>query len=113
MSYKVAVIGDADTVTGFALAGVSYTCVHADKGGTLAKLAEFMVSGDIGIVLITHLIAEELGAEFRRMMRAKKLLPVVLRVPDFKTGYIPVVDELYELIKRTVGAEIVVRAEEG
>jgi len=113
LSYKVAVIGDADTVTGFALAGVSYTCVHADKDSTLAKFAEFMASEEVGLVFITHTIAEELGAEFRRMMRVKKLLPVVLRIPDFKTGYIPVVDELYELIKRTVGAEIVVRAEEG
>jgi len=112
LSYKVAVIGDADTATGFALAGVSYTYVHVDKDGTLAKLAEFMASVEIGLVLITHPIAEELGAEFRRMMRMKKLLPVVLRIPD-KTGYIPKVDELYELIKRTVGAEIVVRAEEG
>lgn len=112
MGYKVAVIGDADTATGFALAGASYTYVHAGKDRTLAKLAKFMTSEEIGLVFITHPIAEELGAEFRRMMRTKKLLPVVLRIPD-KTGYAPKVDELYELIKRTVGAEIVVRAEGG
>lgn len=110
MSYKVAVIGDADAATGFALAGVPYTHVHVDKDGTLAKLGEFIASEEIGLVLVTHPIAEELGAEFRRMMRTKKLLPVVLRIPD-KTGYAPKVDELYELIKRTVGAEIVVRVE--
>ncbi len=112
MSFKVAVIGDIDTTTGFALAGVPYVHVHAEKDGTLAKLGELLAREDIGLVLITHRIAEELGAEFRRMIRRKGLLPVVLRIPD-KTGYIPKVDELYELIKRTVGAEIVVRAEEG
>jgi V/A-type H+-transporting ATPase subunit F len=112
LSYKVAVIGDADTATGFALAGVSYTHVHVDKEGTLAKLAEFIASEEIGLVLITHPVAEELGDEFRRMMRRKKMLPVVLRIPD-KKGYMPKVDELYQLIKRTVGAEIVVRAEGG
>ena len=112
MSYKVAVIGDADTTTGFALAGVSYTYVHVDKDRTLAKLAEFMTSEEIGLLFITHPIAEKLGTELRQMMRMKKLLPVVLRISD-KTGYIPKVDELYKLIKRTVGAEIVVRAEEG
>lgn len=112
MSFKVAVIGDIDTTTGFALAGASYVHVHTKKEGTLARLSELLATEDIGLVLITHRTAEELGAEFRWMMRSKRVLPVVLRIPD-KTGYIPVVDELYQLIKRTVGAEIVVRAEGG
>lgn len=112
MSFKVAVIGDVDTTTGFALAGASYVHVHTKKEETLAKLSELLATEGIGLVLITHSIAEELGAEFRRAIRTKKLLPVVLRIPD-KTGYMPAVDELYDLIKRTVGAEIVVRAEGG
>ena len=41
-------------------------------------------------------------------MRAKKLLPVVLRIPD-KTGWVPHVDELQEIIRRTVGADITVK----
>lgn len=112
MSFKVAVIGDVDTTTGFALAGASYVHVHIKKEETFAKLGELLASEDFGLVLITHRIAEELGAEFGWMLKTKKLLPVVLRIPD-KTGYMPKVDELYELIKRTVGAKIVVRAEGG
>ena len=112
MSFKVAVIGDVDTTTGFALAGASYVHVHTKKEETLAKLSELLATGDIGLVLITHRIVEELGIEFRWMLRMKRLLPVVLRIPD-KTGYMPAVDELYELIKRAVGAEIVIRAEGG
>jgi vacuolar-type H+-ATPase subunit F/Vma7 len=112
LSFKVAVIGDADMTAGFALAGVSYVHVHTKKEETLARLSELFAREDLGLVLIAHRIAEELGSEFRWILRTKRLLPVVLRIPD-KTGYIPVVDELYELIKRTVGAEIVVRAEGG
>jgi vacuolar-type H+-ATPase subunit F/Vma7 len=41
-------------------------------------------------------------------MRTKKLLPVVLRIPD-KTGWLPKVDELQEIIRRTVGAEIIIK----
>jgi len=51
-----------------------------------------------------------LGLEFEEKMRMKGLLPIVLKVPD-RTGAVPEVDELRELIKRTVGAEVVVRVE--
>jgi vacuolar-type H+-ATPase subunit F/Vma7 len=109
LSAKVAVIGDIDTTTGFALAGAQHVHVHTDKNGTLSKLGELLADRNIGLVLITHRIAEELGTEFRIAIRKKRLLPIVLRIPD-KTGYSPKEDELYNLIKRTVGAEIVVRA---
>jgi V/A-type H+-transporting ATPase subunit F len=109
LSAKVAVIGDIDTTTGFALAGAQYVHVHIDRSGTLSRLGELLEDKGIGLVLITHSIAEELGTEFRRLIRKKELLPIVLRIPD-KTGYTPKEDELYNLIKRTVGAEIVVRA---
>ncbi len=110
MSYKIAVVGDQDTVTGFALAGATYTHIHATREETLAKLNEFFASGEIGLVLITHRVAEELGLDSRQMLRAKQLLPLVLRIPD-KTGYVPKVDELREIIRRTVGAEIMVKKE--
>ncbi|MDI6642479.1 MAG: V-type ATP synthase subunit F [Candidatus Hodarchaeaceae archaeon] len=110
MSYRVAVIGDLDTTTGMALAGATYAHVHATKDETLAKLKEFLASDEIGLILLTHRVAEELGFEFRQAMRAKRLLPLVLRIPD-KTGYTPKVDELREVIRRTVGAEIMVKKE--
>lgn len=110
MSFRAAVIGDRDTVTGMALAGVTHTHIHTAKDETLAKLGEFFASEEIGLVLLTHRVAEELGFEFRQLMRTKRLLPLVLRIPD-KTGYTPKVDELREIIRRTVGAEIVVKKE--
>ena len=108
MSFKIAVVGDQDTVTGFALAGATYAHIYTTKEETLVKLGEFLASDEIGLVLITHRVAEELGYDFLRMVRMKRLLPLVLRIPD-KTGYVPKVDELREIIKRTVGVEIMVR----
>jgi len=95
-------------VTGFALAGVLETHVHVNKEETLAKLDELFASKEVGVVIITHRVAEALGSEFRRRVRVKKLLPAVLRIPD-KTGWVPRVDELQEIIRRTVGAEITVK----
>ncbi len=110
MSFKIAAIGDIETATGFALAGVSYTHVHVEKEETLAKLDEFFADESMGLVIITHPVVDELGFEFKQRMRTKRLFPIVLKIPD-KTGAVPKVDELYELIRRTVGAEIVVKAE--
>jgi vacuolar-type H+-ATPase subunit F/Vma7 len=110
LSYKIAVVGDLDTVVGMGLAGATQTHVHSRRDETLTKLEEFMTNPEIGLILITHPVAEEMGAEFRRLMREKGLMPLVLRIPD-KSGYIPKVDELREIIRRTVGAEIVIRRE--
>lgn len=112
MSYKIAVIGDRDTAIGFALAGATCTHVHVEREGTLSKVRELFRARDVGVLLITHRVAGELEPELRWMMREKGVFPVVLKIPD-KTGYVPRVDELLELIRRTVGAEVVVRAEAG
>ena len=112
MSYEVAVIGDQETAVGFALAGATHAHVHTSRDETLTKLNEFLGSEKVGLVLITHRVAEELGPDFRRAIWAKGLLPLVLRIPD-RTGYVPKVDELAEIIRRTVGAEVVLRREGG
>jgi vacuolar-type H+-ATPase subunit F/Vma7 len=108
LSYKVAVVGDLDTVVGFGLAGATHIHVHSRVDETLIKLKEFMGDPEIGLLLITHPVVEEMEAEFRKLMREKGLTPLVLRIPD-KTGRVPEVDELREIIRRTVGAEIVIR----
>jgi len=108
LSFKIAVVGDQDTATGFGLAGATYAHIYATKEETLGKLGEFFASDEIGLVLITHRVAEELGHDFLWMMQTKRLLPIVLRIPD-KTGYVPKVDELREIIKRTVGVEIMIK----
>jgi vacuolar-type H+-ATPase subunit F/Vma7 len=110
LSYRIAVIGDLDTVVGMGLAGASYAHVHEKKDETCAKLEQFMANPEIGLLLITHPAAEELRVELRRLTREKGMSPLVLRIPD-KTGALPKVDELREIIKRTVGAEIVFRKE--
>ncbi|MBC7218691.1 MAG: V-type ATP synthase subunit F [Hadesarchaea archaeon] len=110
MSYKIAVIGDLETVAGFNLAGVQFTHVHTNKEKTLAKLEEFLTHGEIGLILITHRAVEDIGPEFHRRVQEKGLLPLVLKIPD-RTGYIPERDELQELIRRTVGVEIQMKTE--
>lgn len=108
MSYKIAAIGGMETVIGLGLGGVTHTHVHSQKEETLDKLKEFLSNPEIGLILITHRIAEEIGAELKRIMREKRPTQLILRIPD-KTGYVTKADELREMIKRTVGAEIVLK----
>ncbi len=110
MNYKVAVIGELETVIGMSLGGVSRSHVRSTPEENLSKLEEFLNDGEIGLIIVTHSVAEELGTNFRQIMRKKGPLPVVLRIPD-KTGRVPKYDELSEMIKRTVGAEIVLKKE--
>ncbi len=110
MSYKIAAIGDLDTVVGFGLAGVAQTHVHRNADETVAKLTEIFSDPEIGLVLITHRVSEELKKEIRKLMSEKRHTLLVLRIPD-KTGFTPKEDELKEIIKRTVGADIVLNKE--
>lgn len=110
MSYKIAVIGDPETVIGFSLAGVSHTHVYRDKNKALGQLEEFLNNREIGLILITHRVVESLGPEFHQVVRKKGLIPLVLKIPD-KTGYSPEKDELSDLVRRSVGIEIPVKTE--
>jgi vacuolar-type H+-ATPase subunit F/Vma7 len=112
LSFKIAAIGDRDTLVGLVLAGTAYTHVHIDRETTKAKLNEFLSNEEIGLVILTHRVAEELGPDFKGLMRIKRLFPVVLTIPD-KTGYVPRVDELTERIRRAVGAEVILKKEGG
>ncbi|MEM2866309.1 MAG: V-type ATP synthase subunit F [Candidatus Hadarchaeales archaeon] len=112
MRREVVVVGEKETVTGFALAGVSRLYLHSSKEETLRLLRGLLREEGVGLILLTHRVAEELGEEWRKVMREKGPFPMVLRIPD-RTGYRPEKDELEEMVKRTVGAEVVVRREEG
>lgn len=111
MRREVVVVGDRETVTGFSLAGVARGYVHSSREETLRVIRGLLAEEGVGLLLLTHRVAEELGEELRRMLRGKGPFPMVLRIPD-RTGYRPERDELEEMVKRTVGAEVVLRREE-
>jgi vacuolar-type H+-ATPase subunit F/Vma7 len=107
MKYKIAVVGDLETVTGFALAGATYLHVHHNRHETLQKLRAFLSNPRVGFVLITSRVWEELSEELEPLLKMKDLLPMVLVIPDRK-GYYPAgIDELEKLVRRTAGVEVV------
>jgi len=110
LGLEIACIGDPDVVSGMGLAGVSHLHIHTRLDETLTKLREFFQNPEVGLILVTHPVIRELGREISELRREKPI-PLILTIPD-KTGWKPEVDELKEMIRRSVGAEVVIRGGE-
>ena len=101
---ELVVIGDEDTKTGFKLAGITRT-----YPGEEAKtyLEEMLQDNTIGIIMINERFAEENREILDRARKEKKkLIPIIIEIPD-STGPIKrEIDPLQELIRRALGAQI-------
>ena len=101
---ELVVIGDEDTKTGFKLAGITRT-----YPGEEAKtyLEEMLQDNTIGIIMINERFAEENREILDRARKEKKkLIPIIIEIPD-STGPIKrEIEPLQELIRRALGAQI-------
>jgi len=106
---EIALIGDRHTVYGFRLAGIRKTFLMEEirKGGIREILKE-LFSDNIGIILVTEKVAEEIRNILEEVDRFRKgIVPIILEIPDSGGPLISKVDPMRKLIKRTVGFEIV------
>jgi V/A-type H+-transporting ATPase subunit F len=107
---EIVCIGDVDFISGFGLGGVPRLILHESYEKTLKHLRELFDDPRVGLIILPHKIAAQFSPELKELRR-KKPVPVILAVPD-KSGWKPEIDELRELIKRTVGAEVVIKGGE-
>ena len=100
---KVAVIGDRDTISGFKLAGCVGYVVNTPQEAR-EELQRQAAQTDIGLILITERIAEQIRPTFKRITQTFKT--PILEIPD-KSGPLAEKSEaIDELIRRAVGVEI-------
>jgi len=105
---EVVVIGDEDTVTGFRLAGIRNTLVHEEASKTEAYIWR-VLEKDVGVVIITERVAEQVRDLLDRIRREKaRVKPVFVEIPD-KRGPMGE-DRLRELVRRIIGTEISLEA---
>lgn len=79
--YKIAMIGDAATVAGFAAGGVQGFAQDADDPArTLSVLTELAQSGEYAIIFITEPLAEPLFDALERLRTGA--VPAIIIVPD-------------------------------
>lgn len=105
----IAVIGDAETASGFRLAGVTKVHECSTDMEDVARVLDEMVRDEVAIVIISERIAAiARNKEKIREINAKKsgVIPVIIEVPDKKGPMVDAVDEIGLLIKRAVGVAI-------
>ena len=75
--YKIAVMGDYDSIYGFAAVGLDI-CPVKDREETLRRLKQLAEDG-YGIIYITEKAAEELGSGLDEYLERR--LPAVIQIP--------------------------------
>ena len=100
--YKIAVLGDRDSVMGFKALGLdTYFVESAEEARhTLHRLAKEAYA----VIYITEQLAQQLTAEIARYKDAP--LPAVILIPG-KTGSLGIAGAaLHDAVERAVGADI-------
>lgn len=102
---KICVIGDKDTVLGFALTGIKNLYPAEDREAAKNALAEVMSDPDFGVIIITERYAHSLDDEIRRWREENPLYPLIVEIQD-KKGPLTREDPIRLLIKRAVGLDM-------
>jgi len=101
---KVFILSDnTHTLTGMRLSGVEGVVVH-EREDILKELAKVKEKRDIGILLITELLAERIQLELNEM-KLSRSLPIIVEIPD-RHGTRRPPDFLTRYIRESIGLKI-------
>ena len=78
-TYRIAMIGDRSTVSGFAAGGVTGFATQS-SADALAKLKEFASSKEYAIIFVTETLAEPVVKEIARIETGS--IPAIIIIPD-------------------------------
>jgi V/A-type H+-transporting ATPase subunit F len=101
---KVFLISDnTHTLTGMRLSGVEGVVVH-EREEILKELAKVKEKRDIGIIIITELLAERVKLELDEI-KLSSSLPIIVEIPD-RHGTRRPPDFLTRYIRESIGLKI-------
>lgn len=100
--YKIAVMGDYDSIYGFATLGLAVCPVRTQEEArdTLRRLAE----GEYGIIYITEAAAAQIGPEIERYR--EKTVPAVIQIPGVSGNTGAGVEGVKKTVEQAVGSDI-------
>lgn len=100
--YKIAVMGDYDSIYGFATLGLDTFPVNAQEeaGEKLSQL----VQGGYGIIYITEALAAELKHEI--MKYQEQLLPAIIQIPGISGNTGEGINGVKKSVEQAVGSDI-------
>jgi V/A-type H+-transporting ATPase subunit F len=101
---KIFLISDnTHTLTGMRLSGIEGVVVH-EREEILKELAKVKKNRDIGIILITELLAERVKLELDEI-KLSSSLPIIVEIPD-RHGPRRPPDFLTRYIRESIGLKI-------
>lgn len=100
---KIIVLGDADTVLGFRLAGVVDTKVVQDSTADDA-VGEALANPEAGILVITQETLAALSHKTKKLL-AVTAKPVVIEIPGKRSVEVPG-QSISDLVKKAIGIEL-------
>lgn len=103
---RVIVLTDAETATGYRLAGVEVR--EADRDTAQDVLAEIIETDDYGLVIVDEGLVEDPVESTERLMRERDL-PVLLPVPSLGAAFGEDTDAtayMQELVRSAIGFDI-------
>ncbi len=100
---KFFVIGDADTVLGFSLAGVDGEIVNSPEE-TSEALKRAFTQEDLGVIEITERAAQNVRQQVDQYIY-KTTFPLIIEIPD-REGPLPGRGSVRDLIRAAVGISL-------
>ncbi len=106
-TYKIAVVGDNDSILGFKTIGIdTYPASDAQTGLSILKK---LAGENYGVIFIT----EELAAELEDVIKElnKRILPAVVLIPNSKGTLGLGMRRIKDNVEKAIGADILFRKE--
>ena len=101
--YKIAVLGDWDSIFGFATLGLDTFPVTEPEEGA-RKLRE-LADSDYGIIYITEALADKLETQIERY--ADKQLPAIILIPGASGNTGAGIAAVKRSVEKAVGSDII------
>jgi len=106
-TYKIAVIGDKDSILGFKAIGVDTFSVTSSEAAL--KVLKQLVSENYGVIFITEELARELEDIVTELH--KRYLPAVVLIPNSKGALGIGIHQIKKNVEKAIGADILFRKE--
>ena len=101
--YKIAVLGDRDSIYGFAAVGLDvFPVTHQDEA---AKLLRDLSEADYAVVYITEALAEKIPGELERYKEQR--LPAIIPIPGVSGNTGMGIRAVKKFVEQAVGSDII------
>ena len=100
--YKIAVIGDYDSIYGFAALGLDIFPVEDEQEA--ARTIHALAADKYGIIYVTEKLAENIGHEIEKYRQ--QVTPAVILIPGISGNTGKGIDEIKKSVEQAVGSDI-------